>query len=223
MTTLDGFVQFFDPQDETTITERRLPHWSQAGTVCFLTWRTHDSLPSIILDTWFNERAAWLLQRGINPTDADWRSALSKLGNKLVRQFMDAFWNRWHDALDESYGGCVLKEQQIAAEVAKSLHHLDGQRYILYDFVVMPNHVHILAAFLHQDAMLAQCESWKHFTAREINKRLGRKGRFWQQDSFDHLVRSEEQFQFLRRYIAENPKRAKLRDGESLHFSKEPS
>ncbi len=52
--------------------------------------------------------------------------------------------------------------------------------------------------------MLEQFESWKHFTARSINRKLGNRGRFWQQDGFDHLVRSVEQFEHFRRYIANN-------------------
>jgi type I restriction enzyme R subunit len=69
-------------------------------------------------------------------------------------------------------------------------------------------------------ALLKQCDSWKTFTATRINRMLGRKGRFWQQDSFDHLVRSAEQFHFLRGYIADNPRRANLRLGEYVHWSK---
>ena len=80
--------------------------------------------------------------------------------------------------------------------------------------------VHLLAAFPDEDSMLAQCESWKHFTATKINRLLGVKGRFWQQDGFDHLVRSVEQFEFLRRYIAENPKRANLAVGQYIHWAK---
>jgi hypothetical protein len=34
----------------------------------------------------------------------------------------------------------------------------------------MPNHVHLLAAFANEEAMLSQCESWKHYTARAINR-----------------------------------------------------
>ena len=93
-------------------------------------------------------------------------------------------------------------------------------RYCLTDFVVMPNHVHLLAAFKDGTQMLAQCESWKRFTARKINARLKTKGRFWQPDAFDHLVRSEEQFRFLRRYIADNPIRAKLGNGEFVYWSR---
>jgi putative transposase len=68
--------------------------------------------------------------------------------------------------------------------------------------------------------MLTQCESWKHYTAVQLNRRLRRRGRFWQQDGFDHLVRSAEQFEYLRRYIADNPHRASLSPGEFVHWSK---
>lgn len=83
----------------------------------------------------------------------------------------------------------------------------------------MPNHCHLLASFPDEHSMLDQCESWKHFTAREINRELKQRGRFWQQDAFDHLVRTEEQFRFLREYIAQNPTKAGLSRGEFLHWS----
>jgi REP element-mobilizing transposase RayT len=84
----------------------------------------------------------------------------------------------------------------------------------------MPNHVHLLPAFPVEERMLEQFESWKHFTAREINRRMGNSGRFWQQDGFDHLVRSAEQFEHFRRYIATNGTRSKLPPTDYLHYSK---
>lgn len=84
----------------------------------------------------------------------------------------------------------------------------------------MPNHVHLLAAFPGDDAMLKQCESWKHWQATRINRLIGASGRFWQQDGFDHLIRSTEQFDHLRKYIANNPVKAKLPAGEVLAWSK---
>jgi type I restriction enzyme R subunit len=98
--------------------------------------------------------------------------------------------------------------------------HFDGEHYLMTDFVVMPNHVHLLAAFVDEEGMLAQCDSWKHFTARRINQRLGTKGRVWQQDGFDRLVRSVPHFEAFRRYIAENPKKAGLSQGEFVHYSR---
>ena len=40
-------------------------------------------------------------------------------------------------------------------------------------------------------------------------------------DVFDHLVRSPEQFEYLRRYIADNPKAAGLASGEYLCWRRE--
>lgn len=182
----------FDSEGDVLIVERRLPHWSQAGTICFITWRTVDSMPKPVLDRWYDDRARWLQAHGIDPTDANWRQQLNRLDRKVARDFLDAFWNRWHDALDAGHGACVLRRPELAQIVANSLRHFDGQRYLLFEFVVMSNHVHLLASFPDEEAMLDQCESWKHYTATQINRRLSRKGRFWQQDGFDHLVRSEE-------------------------------
>ena len=68
--------------------------------------------------------------------------------------------------------------------------------------------------------MLTQCEGWKHFQAVQINRAISSSGRFWQQDGFDHLVRSEEQFEHFRRYIADNPRKAGLSPGEFIVWSK---
>jgi len=213
-------IHFFDRESDFTVIDRRLPHWSQAGAVAFITWRTDDSMPASVLESWHRERAAWLETRGIDVKDPAWKELLNELGENVAREFKDIFWNRWHDALDECYGSCLLKKAEIALQVAQSLHYFDGQRYALFDFVVMPNHVHVLAAFPDECSMLTQCKSWKHFTARQVNRLTGKQGRFWQQDGFDHLVRSEMQFNYFRRYIAANPVRAKLPNGEFLHFSK---
>ena len=217
---MDRSLQFFDGESELQIVDRRLPHWSQAGTVCFLTWRTKDSMPSHVLDRWFSDRDRKLAQVGIDASDPRWNEKLRISDPTLAKKLSRGFWNRWHDDLDSGHGACELRKPELAEIVADSLRHFDGERYLLFDFVVMPNHVHVLMAFSDEDSMLTQCESWKHFTATQINRKLGRRGRFWQQDGLDHLVRSEEQFVYLRSYIAGNPNKAGLRIGEFKHFSK---
>ncbi len=212
-------IQPFDPQQDYSVMWRRLPHWSQAGTITFITWRTWDSLPRAVVESWQGARDAWLIQHGINP-NSDWRGQVEQLGPPFVRELQLLLSDRWNDHLDECHGACVLRRPELAAEVANSLLHFDGDRYQLTDFVVMPNHVHILVAFPNDECMLRQCESWKHFMATQINRRLERRGRFWQQDGFDHLVRSTEQFDWLREYCADNPRRAHLSPGEFIHYSK---
>ena len=93
--------------------------------------------------------------------------------------------------LDTCQGRCVLRQPELAQIVADSLLHFDKKRYRMGDFVVMPNHVHLLAAFPNPEATRTQIGSWLHFTATQIHRLLGEKGHFWQQEPFDHLVRSE--------------------------------
>ncbi|MBS0263651.1 MAG: transposase [Planctomycetes bacterium] len=213
-------IQVFDPRQDYGVFERRLPHWAQAGTACFMTWRTRDSIPADVLELWLATRDAWLTQHQIDPARDDWKSRVLALPPHLKAEFRRLVSDRWNEHLDECRGECVLALPELSKIVVESLQHFDGNRYELLDFVVMPNHVHLLAAFPSEPAMLEQCDSWKHFTATQINRRLNRRGRFWQQDGFDHLVRSVEQFEFLRRYIAENPKRARLSPGKFVHWSK---
>lgn len=211
----------FDRHADVFIVNRKLPHWSQPGTVAFVTWRTCDSMPATVLRRWFSDRDRWLRTHDIDPAERNWRERLGKLDRRIVEPFFELFWNRWHDALDECHGACVLKTPELAEIVAQSLRHFDNDRYLLLDFVVMPNHVHLLASFPSEAAMLAQCESWKHYTATQINRRLRQRGRFWQQDGFDHLVRNDEQFAYLRRYIANNPAKARLTETECKLFSRQ--
>jgi putative transposase len=126
----------------------------------------------------------------------------------------------WDGELDHGAGECVLARPELSKIVADALLHFDGDRYFLTDVVVMPNHVHVLVAFRDEEALLAQCEAWKRYTARQIQKALGRQGEFWQVEQFDHLVRSEEQFEYFRRYIAENPKKAALVESACRVYSK---
>jgi hypothetical protein len=48
----------------------------------------------------------------------------------------------------------------------------------------------------------------------------GRGGELWQVEQFDHLVRSEGQFEYCRRYIAENPLQARLQVEAYRWYSK---
>ena len=124
------------------------------------------------------------------------------------------------ECLDEGHGACVLKRPELAAVVAENLLHGDGAQYALSDFVVMPNHVHVLVQLAGEGQIKSRPKAWKHYTALRINQALGQSGRFWQVESFDHLVRSEEQFEHLRGYIARNPTAAGLKLGEYRCFAK---
>jgi type I restriction enzyme R subunit len=214
-----GEFRSFDADADFSIIERRLPHWLQAGTICFITWRTGDSMPAPVVERWIADRNALLRQHGISP-DGNRKDALNRLPRPVRQRLKCMLTERWDEHLDEGHGECVLQQPTLSEIVADSLLRFDGRRYELTDFVVMPNHVHLLAAFHDEDVMLRQCESWKRYTAVRINRQLERRGHFWQDDGFDHLVRSPEHFAYYRRYIAGNPRKAGLRDGQFRVYSK---
>ena len=75
--------------------------------------------------------------------------------------------------------------------------------------VVMPNHVHLLAT--PAVALPQLMKSLKGITAKRANAMLALTGSsFWQEESYDHLVRHEQEFEKIRNYIEENPVRAGL-------------
>lgn len=207
-----GELQYFDPKQGHTIAWKRLPHWAQAGVVCFITWRTRDSLPAEARERLSRGRREILLAFGLNP-NGDWRRGLAALPPKDRYRAQRLLFAVWDGAIDRGAGECVLARPELSSIVENSLLHFDGQRYEMIDFAVMPNHVHVLVAFHGEDALLTQCRSWKRFTSGQIQKVLGRRGEFWQVEQFDHLVRSEDEFEYYREYVAANPGKAGLRLG----------
>jgi putative transposase len=203
----------FDPKGELHIYEQCRPHWSQVGAMVFITFRTHDSIPRDVIQRWESEKQKWLRDRGCD-AGVHWSVSVQTLSEKDSAEFQKAF-NRCREVfLDSCHGRCLLKRPELSKIVADALLHFDGQRYRMGDFIVMPNHVHLLAVFVTANAMKQQCDSWLHYTAFRINQALDEKGQFWQQEPFDHLVRSPEQYDYLRRYIADNPHKAGLALGE---------
>ena len=68
----------------------------------------------------------------------------------------------------------------------------------------MANHVHLLITPLVEVSQIMQ--SLKRFTTRAANRLLCSTGQaFWQEESFDRLVRGEAEFARITRYIEMNP------------------
>jgi putative transposase len=206
----------FDPKAEKFISELCRPHWSQAGAVIFITFRTHDSIPSEVIERWDREKQEWLRQRG-KQMEAHWSVAVRALSEKDRADFQKTFDRCREEFLDLCHGRCLLRRPELAQIVADSLLHFDGERYRMGDFIIMPNHVHLLAVFSTAGVMKDQCDSWLHYTAFRINRTIDHKGKFWQQEPFDHLVRNPAQYDYLRRYIADNPHKAGLTVSKYLY------
>ncbi len=88
-------------------------------------------------------------------------------------------------------------------------------RILLHAVVIMPDHVHLLLRPLRDPngwpyplVDILQC--LKGSTAHRINKLLSRAGPVWEEESFDHVLRSDESLKHKVEYIRQNPVRRGL-------------
>jgi REP element-mobilizing transposase RayT len=162
--------------------ERRLPHWDVVGHPLFVTFRLYGSLPK---------------NRVFPPAQL----ATSGEAFRVMDRILDS----------GASGPLLLRLPEIARLVECALR--DGEsrlhRYEMHAFVVMPNHVHLLVT------PMVVASGWlgplKGFTSYQANKMMGTTGQpFWQEESYDHLVRSDVEFERIRRYIEQNPVNAGL-------------
>lgn len=121
------------------------------------------------------------------------------------------------DELDKGYGRCELQWQDLREIVADILFSLDGECYKIGDFVVMPNHVHLLVGMYPGRNCGDQIRDWMEQSTRLINATRRRTGDFWHRDPIDVRVRDWDDFDERRKYIRREPKRAGLRVGEFYH------
>jgi REP-associated tyrosine transposase len=93
--------------------------------------------------------------------------------------------------------------------------HEHGKRIELFALVVMPDHVHTLLRALPDSEgwpvpLSVILQSLKGSSAHSINRLLKRSGAVWQDESFDHALRSNEKFEAALDYIRQNPVRRGL-------------
>jgi putative transposase len=93
--------------------------------------------------------------------------------------------------------------------------HDHGKRYDLHAAAVMPDHVHLLLTPLRDEdgwpySLPTILKLLKGTSARSINKLTSSSGSVWQEESFDHVLRSQESFEEKLEYLRQNPVRRGL-------------
>jgi REP element-mobilizing transposase RayT len=88
-------------------------------------------------------------------------------------------------------------------------------RINLHAVVVMPDHVHLLFSPLRDEngwpfALVDIMQCLKSATAHRINKLLHNSGPVWEEESFDHVLRSDESLREKCEYTRQNPVKAGL-------------
>ena len=178
-----------------------LPHFDSPHVIQHITYRLADSLPRTALEQ---------MQAEIEALFLDDRKREAQL-----RRQIDTY-------LDAGHGSCDLQKPEIAACVVDTWHRFDGERYRLLEWVVMPNHCHVLIEQLEGVPLGKIVLSWKNYTARFINVHRGRTGvrrpqtqpqmrsRVWQREYWDRFIRDERHFETVKDYIVMNPVKAGL-------------
>lgn len=183
----------FDPFSEVEIRHRNMPHWRQEGKLYFVTWRQQDSIAKKKRDELRRARESFIKAHG-DPATVNLTAQLMKRYNQLFHERVQ----RW---LDAGSGSCVLRKPEAKRIMRDTLLHFNGNRYQLGSFAIAGNHVHVLVAPALDFELSGIMHSWKSFSANAINQAVGRKGTLWQDESYDHLVRSEGSFARISAYI----------------------
>ena len=155
--------------------QRNLPHWCPEGAAIFLTWRLHGTYAHLRRD----------------PTSANPGLAFAASDRQLDCAVSGPRW---------------LLEPTIAQTVVDALRfgQQQLQLYFLIAFCVMPNHAH--AVVQPRDPVSRITKAIKGFTARRANAFLGRTGEpFWQDETYDHWIRNDDELRRIVRYTERNP------------------
>jgi REP element-mobilizing transposase RayT len=175
--------------------QRKLPHWQPSNSVFFITYRLAGSIPVKIiqeLKTSYNER------RNNISSDLNRRKYFVDTEHCLDNTKNEPFW---------------LNNSEVSKLVMESLLFNNMKFYKLWAACIMRNHVHIVVTtFPNSPPLHKILQNHKKFSAVYANKILNRKGQFWEEESYDTLIRDRQHFLNAVKYTICNPVKANLTD-----------
>lgn len=170
-----------------------------------MTFRLAGSIPiEVILRLHENYN---LLQKGI----LEQKDLTQKERRELIYTEQKRLFSATDAFLDTNPNGPYwLQEKAVAEIVAEAIQYRDGKQYDLHTYTIMPNHVHMMMTLLQNAPVLFKVmQHLKKNSAIKSNKLLGRSGLpFWEEESYDHIVRDEAEFYRILNYILRNPVKA---------------
>ena len=180
----------------------RLPHWEKEEGLYFITFHLADSLPESV-------RAKIAERRRILVAAEENSAHLLPEQKEQLAAYSHA---RIEEYFDRGAGSCPFSDHRIAGAMAAALRFAEGKRYRLLAWCVMPNHVHVVVRLFPGQELGKVVKAWKSFSAKAANHVLGRKGRFWQREYYDRLIRNGDELGRAVRYVVENPAKAGLKN-----------
>ena len=184
---------------------RYLPHIQPPEGTFFVTTHLDGSLPKEALLRIKAEHETAI--RRIKDSKEKFETKQEQLINEHKKYF-----GKYDKLLDDaSVGPKWLAEPEVAKVVADSLHFYDNSKYTLICYCIMPNHIHLIIKLLHPKLQLFKVlQSVKQWSARKSNELLDRNGQFWQHESYDHLVRDDQELLRITNYVLLNPTKVGL-------------
>ena len=202
-------MSFKNILDYKSFYRRNLPHYQPESGIFFITYRLNFDLPLEIIKKLIQQKK-------------DFARRERKVFNKDKKSEKLNFEKQRFYLIDNYLGLCknvpkYLSDPNIAQIVKDSLFFMNKKQYELYCFCIMPNHVHVLMKPMEKEngdfySFAEILKGHKGSTARKANKLLNRTGSFWHKESYDHLVRSQREFEDTVWCILNNPVKAHLVD-----------
>lgn len=188
---------------------RHLPHWQPRDAVFFVTFRLKNSLPEEIIESMRAERERARVALKQFP-DAE-RVRRSDLEERR-------YFEKWDAYLDKAeFGPGWLSQPEIASIIKEAMHYRDGKVFDLHAFSIMSNHVHAVFKLTSMSDWQSDVQplskvmqSLKSRTSRQANLLLGREGAFWQDESYDRVIRDSDEYIRIVNYVLQNPVKAGL-------------
>lgn len=182
-----------------------LPHREFVGSIYHIIFRLFDSIPEKQKEQWTKEKEQFLYHDKRHDSSTNYSL-------KEEYRIKELFHQKLEEILDSGMGICLLKKSECAEIVKKALYFNNGTKYKLYKWCIMPNHVHVVVELLGDEIgqLHKIIQSWKAFSAHEINKLLERTGAVWMSDYYDRRIRDDEEYRLVIEYIENNPKKAEL-------------
>jgi putative transposase len=94
--------------------------------------------------------------------------------------------------------------------LATILNYRDAGKFLVHEFVVMPNHLHMLITNSSGTTLERAIQFIKGGFSFRAGKELGMKGEIWQRGYIDHRIQDADDYSQHRSYIHQNPVRARL-------------
>jgi putative transposase len=94
--------------------------------------------------------------------------------------------------------------------ISTIVRYRDAGKFIIHEFVVMPNHIHLLLSVDDGCGIGRAVQFVKGGFSHELRKRGTKLAAVWQPSYYEHRVRDFEEYQRIRTYIHENPVRRGL-------------